>query len=141
MGDRPVRTGPDDSSASATTTERTISAFVVSTPANLTYLVRVSRVGRSPARYRRDRTLLIVDGRYVGAARQMVEAADLGPVRVQPVTARYDLTLAEALGTVAGGRVGFEADEVTVAGWQRWQAAVPAVAWVPASVSSPASRY
>ena len=77
------------------------------------------------------RTLLIVDGRYVGAARQLVEAGDLGRVLVQPVTGQYDLTLAEALGPVAGGRVGFEAEEVTVAGWQRWQAAVPAVAWAP----------
>jgi len=107
-----------------------LEAFVVSAPANLTYLCGF----RGSAGLLLDlagRTQLIVDGRYVGIARQLVETGEMGPVLVQPVTLRYDATLLEALGEIAGGRVGFEAEEVTVAGWQQWQAAVPAVSWIP----------
>ena len=60
-----------------------------------------------------ERVSLIVDGRYVAAAR--ARAGDLGLDVVQlPTSGSYDEAIAATLGSFGNGRVGFEAGHVTV---------------------------
>ncbi len=103
---------------------------MISTPANLTYLsgfdgsqglLVLSASGR----------WLLLDGRYERAVREAVAAGAAGPVRVRGVPGRIDHALAELLGDLAAGDVGFEAERVTVATLQAWQAAVPDRVFAP----------
>lgn len=106
---------------------RDLDAFVVSSPANMTYLCGFTGSAGLLADVR-GRTRLIVDGRYAAAARR--QFAELGPVDVVPVNRRYDQTLAEVVGEIRGG-VGFEAEQVSVATLRGWKEVAPAVAWAP----------
>jgi len=109
---------------------RDLDAFVVSTPANLTYLCGfVGTAGLLADVARRAR--LIVDGRYWAAARRGSEEGRLAAVDVVPVTDRYDATLAAVLRELGPARVGYEADHVTVATLRQWRGAAPGATWVP----------
>jgi Xaa-Pro aminopeptidase len=108
--------------------ERQLDALVVSTPANVTYLSGFS--GSSGLLLvSASAFVLVVDGRYGSAAGQARKAGTLGPVALELVEERYDLTLAALLSRLAASRVGFEAGHLTVATLGGWQRAAPAVAW------------
>ena len=78
-----------------------------------------------------DEAVLLVDGRYVTAARQQAETGALGPVRVEVVTGSYDSALTAQLLARDTVRVGFEAADVTVARLSAWQRLAPSISWVP----------
>jgi Xaa-Pro aminopeptidase len=109
---------------------RDLDAFVVSTPANLTYLSGFAGSAGLIADLS-GRARLIVDGRYTAAARQGSAQGRLAEIDVVAVTGRYDETLARVLADLGPARVGYEADHVTVATLRHWQEAAPAVTWVP----------
>jgi len=76
-------------------------------------------------------TFLVVDGRYVAAARRDAADGRIGPVEVVGVARRYDESLVELLGRTGAVEVGFEAEQVSVARQRRWQSAAPALTWSP----------
>ena len=105
-------------------------AMVVSSPTNIAYLCGFSGTAGmlvlSPGEAR-----LLADGRYEAGARRRVRDGSLGPVEVESVTRRYDLTLAGVLERLRARRTGFEAEHVTVATLAGWQRATPEIEWVP----------
>jgi Xaa-Pro aminopeptidase len=105
-------------------------AFVVSTPANVVYLTGFAGSSRlvlvTP-----DERFLITDGRYAFAVQEGLRQGAIGPVALEVVKQRYDLTLGALCERLDRRRIGFEAADVTVATLQSWQRAVPAVEWVP----------
>lgn len=110
--------------------QQALDAFVVSSPHNLTYLCGFRGTAGllviTPLEQR-----LIVDGRYVTAAAEGLESAGLTDVQVERVERRYDLTLIDLLKSLKTGRVGFEAQHVTVAGLAAWQRAGGDITWEP----------
>jgi Xaa-Pro aminopeptidase len=110
--------------------QRQMDAFVVSHPVNIRYLTGlVASAGLAVAS--RDGVILIVDGRYTTAARRARAEGAIGPVEVEPVETRYDLTFAAVLGRLGATQVGFESGHVTVAALQGWQRVAPDLEWIP----------
>lgn len=106
-----------------------LDALVVSTPVNLTYLTGfVGSAGLLVAAS--DRSTLILDGRYTGAAGEAQTAGALAPVEIEKVEPRFDQTLARVLQRLGARRVGFEAAHVTVATLNAWQAAATGLEWI-----------
>lgn len=107
---------------------RQLDAFVVSTPVNVNYLSGFNGsagwlvVAGSDA-------WLITDGRYEAAVRQAAAGGKLGPIQLERVEPRYDLTLAALLARLGSHTVGFEAGQVTVATLASWQKAAPGIEW------------
>jgi Xaa-Pro aminopeptidase len=105
-----------------------VDAFVVSTPHNIVYLTGfVGTAGLLVVTH--DAATLIVDGRYVLAARQGIEQGEVADVAVAVVERRYDLTLGVVLRELDVRRAGFEAANVTVATLRGWERAASGVAW------------
>jgi Xaa-Pro aminopeptidase len=102
---------------------------VVSNPINIRYLTGFV-ASASMLVCTADDAWLLTDGRYTVAARRARESGAIGPVRIEPVARRYDITLAELVGTLGLRRVGFEGATVTVSTARAWQQASPAVEWV-----------
>jgi Xaa-Pro aminopeptidase len=104
-------------------------ALVVSAPPNITYLCGFTGTAGvlvlSPGEAR-----LIVDGRYESGARRRVREGSMGPVEIEPVSRRYDLTLGGVLERLRARRTGFEAEHVTVAALNAWQRAAPGIEWI-----------
>jgi Xaa-Pro aminopeptidase len=104
-------------------------ALVISAPANIAYLCGFAGTAGllvlAPGEAR-----LLADGRYESGARRLVREGAMGPVDVETVSRRYDLTLAGVLDRVRARRAGFEAEHVTVATLAGWQRAAPGVEWV-----------
>ncbi len=104
-------------------------ALVVSSHTNIAYLCGFAGTAGmlvlSPGEAR-----LLADGRYEAGARRRVRDGTMGPVDVEPVTRRYDQTLAAVLERLRARRTGFEAEQVTVATLAGWQRAAPGIEWV-----------
>jgi Xaa-Pro aminopeptidase len=104
-------------------------ALVVSHPVNITYLSGFTGSSGllvvTPAGQ-----WLITDGRYVAAVRASQADGSLGPVTLEPVDRRYDLTLGALVERIGARRVGFDAGHVTVSTLASWQKAAPAAEWV-----------
>lgn len=107
-----------------------LDALVVSAAQNVTYLTGFSGSAGILVLTRAN-TLLIVDGRYAFAARDLVARGAMAAVRLEPFAGRYDLTLATLVAREGLRTVGFEAAHVTVATLGAWQRATPGVTWRP----------
>jgi Xaa-Pro aminopeptidase len=105
-------------------------AVVVSAPANIAYLCGFTGTAGLLV-LSSDGARLIADGRYESGARRRVRDGSMGPVDVEPVARRYDLTLAAVLERLRARRTGFEAEQVTVATLNGWQRAAPGIEFVP----------
>ena len=101
-----------------------LDALVVSNPTNLRYLSGYTGSAGLLV-CTAERPELIVDGRYALATRQAVADGRLGPVDVEVVEGRYDLTLATVLTKLNTPAVGFEAEHLTVALFEAWKRAAP----------------
>src|SRR6476659_6322139 len=77
----------------------------------------------SPAKCR-----LIVDSRYVTAARSLVSALSEGPVSIEPVARSYDETIVDCALCEGGQRIGIEAAHLTVARFNTLSARLQVVA-------------
>lgn len=97
-------------------------AFVISTPANLLYLCGFDG-SQGLLVLTPSAQCLLVDGRYEQATRGAIAAGLVGPADVRLVPGRFDHALAGLLSELPAGEVGFEAERVTVATLQGWQAA------------------
>ena len=97
-----------------------LDGLIVSSPANIRYLTGFSGSAGVLVVTAREE-VLVVDGRYVGSTRAAQARGDLAPVRLERVTTRYDVTLADEVRRLALPRVGFEAATVTVATCSRWE--------------------
>jgi len=75
---------------------------------------------------------LITDGRYAFFVRQGMAEGAMAAVELDRVEKRYDLTLGEAVASLALDRVAFEPAHVTVATLRSWERAAPATSWIPA---------
>jgi Xaa-Pro aminopeptidase len=127
-------TGPDWSGRlqglTSACAELDLGAVVVSDTTNIRYLTGFhGSAGLLLATAGQAR--LLVDGRYLRAARQQADDGLLGPVRVESVTGSYDESLAVQLRNVAASRVGFEAAHLTVARLATWKGLAGSVEWVP----------
>jgi Xaa-Pro aminopeptidase len=107
---------------------RQLDAFVVSTPVNVAYLSGFTGSAGWLVVTGGD-AWLITDGRYEAAVRQASAAGRLGPVQLERVEPRYDLTLAALLGRIGAKNVAFEAAQVTVATLAAWQKAASEIEW------------
>jgi Xaa-Pro aminopeptidase len=105
-------------------------AFVVSSLHNITYLCGFRGTAGLFVITAQGQQL-IVDGRYLSAAAEALRAAGLSDAQVERVERRYDLTLGDLLKSLKASRVGFEAEQVTVAGLAAWQRAVGGITWEP----------
>lgn len=114
-------------------------AFVVSTPANITYLCGFDGSQGLLLLGPNDR-LLLLDGRYAQASREALAAGRLGPVTIRGVEGRFEAAMASALAQLPAGDVAFEAGHVTVARLAAWQKAVPARTFVPVADAIEALR-
>ncbi len=131
MGDRPR---PDWTGRlrrlQADRDEAGVPALVVSSPPNITYLCGFTATAGLLVLSPGDERLL-VDGRYVEAARRQVAAGLMASVEVEPVTGRYDQALSGVAGRLGAVRIGFEACQVTVATLTAWRRATAGAEWVP----------
>jgi Xaa-Pro aminopeptidase len=107
-----------------------LDAIVVSAPMNVTYLTGFSGSAGLFVLTRAD-AFLIVDGRYVFAAADLLARGAMASVRLEPFAGRYDLTLAALAAREGLKTVGFEAAHVTVATLAAWQRATSGVTWRP----------
>ena len=106
-----------------------IDAFVVTHPFNLRYLTGL-KASAGAAVITRDRCVLIVDFRYVTAARQL--AAERPELSVQPVSA-IDQGIADAVRASEALRVGVEGAYLPVARYNQLSRLLATVAEVPGS--------
>lgn len=105
-----------------------LDAVVVSASANLQYLCGFKGSAGLLVVTEGD-AILLVDGRYASSSRGGVAAGTLGPVAVEPVDVRCDLSLGALLARLGVRRVGFEAGHVTVATLRGWRGSHEAVDW------------
>jgi len=105
-------------------------ALVVSTPHNITYLSGF-RGTSGLLVVTPERLVLVVDGRYAGAARAAVAAGRLFPAEVHAVAGAYPKALREVLSQARLDTAGFEAAQVTVATLTAWQTAAPGFTFKP----------
>jgi Xaa-Pro aminopeptidase len=109
---------------------RTLHALLVSTPQNITYLTGFKGsaglliVSAASA-------FLLVDGRYERAVQEGIFGGRLVPLNVVRVNGRYDETLRDVLTREGFGRVGFEAEHVTVALLATWHRTAVEVTFEP----------
>jgi Xaa-Pro aminopeptidase len=107
-----------------------LDALVVSTPHNIFYLCGFA--GSSGLLLvTPTASVLVTDGRYEFVVRQDLAAGRLGPVSLERVDRRYDLTLGALVTRLGVGRIGFEAAHVTVATLNAWGRAAPTATWLP----------
>jgi Xaa-Pro aminopeptidase len=108
---------------------RSLDALVVSTPINIKYLCGFAGTAGLLLVTTADRFLL-VDGRYDLAVREALAEGRIGPVAVEVVDRRYDLTIAATAAREQLKRVGFEANHLTVANLEAWRRGSPAIDWI-----------
>lgn len=107
-----------------------LDALVVSTPVNLRYLTGFDAsaglliVTRSEAR-------LMLDGRYLAAARRLRAGGKMFACDVHHVDGAWAPALAKALRGAGLKRAGIEAASVTVATLESWRRAAPELEFVP----------
>jgi Xaa-Pro aminopeptidase len=109
--------------------EQQLDALVISSPVNIRYLTGFAGSAGLLVATRADHRLL-TDGRYDAFVRDEIAAGRIAPITLERVEARYDLTLAATLARLQPQRIGFEAEQVTVATLARWQEPDPRAAWV-----------
>ncbi len=107
-----------------------LDAYVSSSSHNLAYLCGFNGTAGLLITTPREHHL-VVDGRYVAVATDVIEAAGLAEVRVERVERRYDATLAAVLTRLKAARAGFEAEHVTIATLGMWERAAGSIAWQP----------
>jgi Xaa-Pro aminopeptidase len=107
-----------------------LDAYVSSSSHNLAYLCGFNGTAGLLITTPREHHL-VVDGRYVAVATDVIEAAGLAEVRVERVERRYDATLAAVLTRLEAARAGFEAEHVTIATLGMWERAAGSIVWQP----------
>jgi Xaa-Pro aminopeptidase len=74
---------------------------------------------------------LLLDGRYEGPTRAAIARREVAGVTVRGFSGSLTAAMAQAIGELPPGDIGFEADRVTVATLQSWQAAVSSHTFKP----------
>lgn len=107
-------------------TENNLDAFFVSDVANERYLAGFTgSPGDAGLVISQDLALIVTDSRYWEQVQR--ECPDFDLVKV---TTKFEAVLPEILQRVGGKRIGFEADHLTVAQYERWMKPFGQVEWV-----------
>ncbi|MDH7485023.1 MAG: Xaa-Pro peptidase family protein [Anaerolineae bacterium] len=107
-------------------TENNLDAFFVSDVTNERYLAGFTgSPGDAGLVISQDLALIVTDSRYWEQVQR--ECPDFELVKV---TTKFDAVLPEILQRVGGKRIGFEADHITVAQYERWMKPFGQVEWV-----------
>lgn len=104
-----------------------LDGLLVTNPINVSYLTNFSG-DSSYLLLGRDDLLLVSDGRYEVQLRD--ESPDL-PVHIRPPSIRITPAAAGVLQKLGWKRIGFESGHLTVAEYDKFQAALPSVQWRP----------
>jgi Xaa-Pro aminopeptidase len=105
-----------------------LDAALVTGGANVTYLTGFSGDSSVLVLLRSGRALLVSDRRYVD---QIAEECPGLDTFIRPPSQKLSDAVAEAVGKVGARLVGFESGSVTVADFETYRAALPAVDWKP----------
>jgi Xaa-Pro aminopeptidase len=105
-----------------------LDALVVSSNTNIFYLTGFAGSAGLLV-VTRDTVILILDGRYQAVARQRMQEGSALAATIEPVAARYDLSLQSVIGRLGVREAGFESAVITVATLRAWERCTPDVTW------------